>query len=54
VLQALVDAKFLGVGVDGRYARLVDGQPHPRPAKAAASNTTRRSDRSPAGARRAG
>ena len=35
VLDALVDAKFLHVGIDGVYARLTDGPiPRPRPAKA--------------------
>ena len=34
VLDALVDAKFLCVKSNGTYARLTDGVPRPRPAKA--------------------
>lgn len=34
LLDALVEEKFLCVKPDGRYARLTDGQPRPRAAKA--------------------
>jgi len=33
-LDALVQERFLTVKADGRYARIADGAPRPRPAKA--------------------